>query len=156
MGLQVKTRSQVPLAERVDRFKMNRAKGKLKHMLEEYGQRGKLQVCCTAQAAIYVYNYIYIYMCYKCGGCYLCLYLYMYIHNICKHIYMYIYTRAIPRRLRCMLMFIYMYLYMYCMHTYTYLFEFFPGSFADVQGSFACEEICLDMYLCAAGGVGAA
>jgi kinesin family member 21 len=42
-ALQVKTRSQVAHAERVDRFKMNRAKAKLKHMLEEYGQRGKLQ-----------------------------------------------------------------------------------------------------------------
>ena len=42
-GLQVKTRSQLAQAERVDRFKMNRAKTKLKHMLEEYGQRGKLQ-----------------------------------------------------------------------------------------------------------------
>jgi hypothetical protein len=42
-GLQVKTRSQAAHAERVDRFKMNRAKTKLKHMLEEYGQRGKLQ-----------------------------------------------------------------------------------------------------------------
>ena len=44
VGLQVKTRSQVAAAEKVDKFKMNRAKGKLKHMLEEYGQRGKLQV----------------------------------------------------------------------------------------------------------------
>jgi len=41
-ALQVKTRSQLA-HERVDRFKMNRAKAKLKHMLEEYGQRGKLQ-----------------------------------------------------------------------------------------------------------------
>lgn len=43
VGLQVKTRSQVAASEKVDKFKMNRAKGKLKHMLEEYGQRGKLQ-----------------------------------------------------------------------------------------------------------------
>eukprot|EP00960_Hanusia_phi_P041310 754936-Hanusia_phi.AAC.4 len=42
-GLQVRTRSQVALSEKVDRFKMNRAKTRLKNMLEEYGQRGKLQ-----------------------------------------------------------------------------------------------------------------
>ena len=42
-GLQVRTRSQVPMSEKVDRFKMNRAKTRLKNMLEEYGQRGKLQ-----------------------------------------------------------------------------------------------------------------
>ena len=27
----------------LNRYKMNRAKARLKHMLEEYGQRGKLQ-----------------------------------------------------------------------------------------------------------------
>jgi len=80
----------VPLAERVDRFKMNRAKGKLKHMLEEYGQRGKLQVCCTAQDAIYVCKYkylclqlyIYIYMCYTVKAAiyvYICIYIFVYV-----------------------------------------------------------------------------
>ena len=40
--MQVKTRSQAA-AEKVDRYKMNRAKAKLKVMLEEYGQRGSMQ-----------------------------------------------------------------------------------------------------------------
>lgn len=45
--VQIKTRSQVRDCDKIDRYKMNRSKIRLKHMIEEYGQRGKYQVCLS-------------------------------------------------------------------------------------------------------------
>jgi len=78
-------------------------------------------------------------------------YIYLYMYNICKHIYICTYVYVLYRG-GCDVS-----LCLYIMYVYIYLSSFFfQGSFADVQCSFACVEICLDMYLCAAGGVGAA